>query len=677
MTSRKFLGLELRETLIGTAVFVALQLIIIFSSGFRHLWVLPTEDFGGLLGFHWWGHGVLIGFLHMGWDDLMGSREYFIHRGVSRSTLYRTRLIPGLLAIGILMLLPMAVHITYGHLADSDASAMRWSLVPQAIALSTACFSGFCVGAFAAGWNGGLVERGLVAAAGISGIRAISAVLDAPVGDAWSGSPVVYATAQVSLGILLLWGGRPGFLEGHERDLPLEPKRALRQSLVASILVLTALGGVARNWQASIQRGAAGAYPTVGMLDDGSFGLFQYHADQRGGVLVDEIGAYLTEDGFPTEEPIAVNHRSLFVPWFRWTRSDDTPWESSRQDEDRFDDAEVPFGAPWAAVDVRSDDRAYFSHTDGGMHVFQFETPQRRKDSLHVFIDKGPNLGRFSPDSLLLGDLDKTVERGETLIYDPSDQTFWRWQRALPLELQALDAPLEAEFSRNFDETDEGLALQFEDTWLQYGDGEFRPIPEGSEPPKSDFQGAPGAVDEVAEGLRIETLGPAEYRLRFVDPETGEARFEHEYTFASVGRRDKAVWMKSLALLRAPVLSTWSFFRDLPNSDPIPRDSDSTRWIDSTFFGGNNLVWLLSAWLLTLCCAVHRGAILQRAGIEGSRTVLEPLLVLLLGPCAYITLDAMEGRFALRSIEARRAIEEPPIELPMVLKTPRRARTAG
>jgi hypothetical protein len=231
-------------------------------------WVLPESNYAErALAFHWVA-ATLVGLAAALLDDLTKTREYILHRSVSRARVFWTRQLGGLLVVAAWVLLVPALHLAVSWILREDRHLIEAGRYFRLVDESTPAFVFYALGVAS-----GAVARRLVWALPLAALTAtLSLFLFVPRlishTTGWHGLPVTLVALPVAAGFLL--AASISDREGRDADRPWS-----RRQLLSTGLLLLALAVPACSFAlGALERGSVETlfeiYPYMGHKADGT-----------------------------------------------------------------------------------------------------------------------------------------------------------------------------------------------------------------------------------------------------------------------------------------------------------------------------------------------------------------------------------------------------------------------
>jgi hypothetical protein len=248
-------------------------------------WVRPDQKFiEAALAFHWVA-ATLLGLMGAMADDLTRTREYLLHRNLSRARLFWSRQLGGLVVVALWVLLVPAVHLVLTLIFRDDRFLVEpgryWRLVDE----STPAFVFYAVGAF----SGTVVRRPVwaVPLAAITTSATLLLFLPLVFDGAMFMAGVPSFVVALPLAAAFLLAAVRSERDGREADRPWTRARLLTAGVLLVGFAVPGISFVLGAMEQASVEGLFKHYPFIGQRSDGEGVLYVRHKQRRKLLAVD------------------------------------------------------------------------------------------------------------------------------------------------------------------------------------------------------------------------------------------------------------------------------------------------------------------------------------------------------------------------------------------------------
>ncbi len=639
-----------------------LILLVIFlaaiDSGLAEDWVLPPGQLArGWVGACMWA-GFLLGLVQGGWERFTTTADYVRHRGMGlrRMDLLTTGLSCATLALAAAV--GVGIRLGWNAWSDPNAGAADWSRIGWLVGLGLTGLQGFAIAMWSIRLRAG---AGLRFALGVAGVFALFqvAAFTSPADLGWA----LFLSVQLVITIPLLVLAERSWLQGTDTDLPLPRGDALVQSPVAC--AVGALGACLLAW--SIQGGlhARWVEHAVGIVrtsdrewilggDDTGTGV----GATGGGELarVDAQGSWLTPDGRPSERRVTLEGSTFFSPVLAHWKASRVPALQHAIELGRYSyQGSIRVGGPWEILSRTADEQSYLDRSTGLVHAVFLASESRARGRREVFDTRGPVVEERAPAPFpaqveILGPVSVTSSHAQVLLGDRRRGELWAFgMGADGAQLQALALPDGDPGYSGWDlGTNSTRPLVVEGARAAYEwDGEqFHALAGESLAAWERYRAAADLVPQV----EIDRPDPVAFRVGIVEPASGVELFQHEYGARGGVQGAREDGMQLLSLLRPPLLLLASHAGLGPDDMPHQATFERAFFLDPLVAHGKRPGLVALAWGLVIVLAAWTAWRLRRWPVSTDRVGMWVLLVLLLGPTAFLVGLGLETRRAWRQV---------------------------
>jgi hypothetical protein len=618
-------------------------------------WSFTDED---PLHFLFWiamGTGALLGFVVFLSSRMEGWREYMIHRGVSRQSLFRHLF--GVAAVGTAATLfgSLALSFLLARAFSENGQLMSPDAMLRAAALFTSGFSGLALTAYVFTLSGsrvGAIVRGNVAVCVVIGG---SYLLLTPPYDAFAAPIGRFLAFHVMAFAFFGTAACAAYLRDLDLDLP-TPLPRLRVDATVTAITLAAVGcllialvqsQIAKSVLGDTllaQDEPGGAYVVARRMDDGSW--LRLDAEHRP-----------LDGGRSRAAPARTSPRLFETPF------QPTPLVKRWFPRRTVVDHGLVFGDLADTIYFAAYERAYLRRPAGYVEVLRYALPdsygeaQEREGTRTVLVKSDG--GRFSMRTEVIGikgPLGVTPPRGESgqvLLGDPHDGTLWRLELSTVPMLLEIRLP-EGDRYRDWETRDDFVRARDdrhtgrpEEVVIvgEFGryvlSTDYVPSPAGAVASSRKPIASPLARPEF--DMRIDDGDALHFRATIRDAE-GIPLFEHDYAPYTAREKAAAASIAALAVLRPPALLLGGFVAAPPPSRPLYADPV----FDPLVRARNGTLTLIAALVVAALVMRRAASVLRRRGAERGRIVLWCALLAICGPLGYLAFVLLEPARAWR-----------------------------